>query len=91
MREVVIRVHCDVCRTGFDESVEGSNTVTLTVYGNQRELDMCDECIGGSFLQEARPVTGKPDKPFPCPFPSCGKKFDTQRGLSAHDTRAHNP
>jgi hypothetical protein len=88
MREVVIRVHCDVCRTGFDEQTEGSNTVTFTVYGNPRELDMCDECIGGSFLQEARPVTGKPDKPFGC---HCGKRFDSQRGLSAHQTRqAHD-
>lgn len=86
MREVIIAVHCDVCRNSFREEVEGSNTVKFTVYGDQRELDMCDECIGGSFLQEARPVKTKTEKPFVC---ECGKAYTSQRGLSKHKSGAH--
>lgn len=85
MREVVIRVHCDVCREEFVEDYEGQNTVVFTVQGDVREIDMCDDCIRGSFLQESRPHT--PDKEFDCP--DCDKSFGTQRGLSHHQTRQH--
>lgn len=89
MREVIIAIRCDVCRDSFTETSEGSNSVRFIVYGQEREMDMCDPCIGGSFLQEARSVTGKKGTPFACTF--CSKRFDSQRGLSAHQTRAHTP
>jgi hypothetical protein len=85
MREVVIVVHCDVCRNSFEEDYEGQNTMVFTFQGEIREIDMCGECVSGSFLQEARPHT--PDKEFDCP--DCDKSFGTQRGLSHHQTRQH--
>lgn len=90
MREVVISVVCDACGQGFYETTEGYNSVVLTVRGERREIDLCDDCIHGSFLQEARPVNTtvrKTKGKFPC---GCGKSFDTERGRAAHSTRAHS-
>lgn len=91
MREVIISVTCDICTDVFTERDEGSNRVLFTVYGEQREMDICDPCIGDSFLPGGRPV-GKAKKsgtPFACTF--CSKSFASQRGLSAHQTRTHTP
>lgn len=91
VREVVISVHCDLCNQQFYETTEGSNSVGLTVYGEAKEMDVCDPCIHGSFLQEARHVDGRRGKaktPHAC---HCGKSFASPRGLSAHQTRqAHD-
>lgn len=82
MREVVIMVSCDACQQQFAETDEGSNLVSLTVYGTAREMDLCDECINGSFIQEAR--VAKKAKPHVC---HCGKAFSTPRGLTGHQKR----
>lgn len=90
MREVVIAIRCDLCEQRFTEANEGDNSVIFTVRGEKREMDLCDPCIGGSFLQEARPVKGKPrkaEKPFAC---HCGKSYTSQRGLSKHQSAAHD-
>jgi hypothetical protein len=86
MREVIIAVRCDVCRESIEEQYEGANTVTFTVYGEERALEMCPDCIGGSFLQEARPV--QKAKEFTCA--DCGKAYTSQRGLSKHRSGAHD-
>lgn len=88
MREVVIAIHCDVCNEAFAEKTEGSNRVLFTVYGEQREMDICDADINGTFLQEARPVKTRKirKKDQVC---HCGRAYTTLRGLSAHQTRAH--
>ncbi len=92
MRKVIIMVTCDCCQDGIDEEVEGDSLVRFTVRGEERELDLCGNCIGGSFLQEARPVTNrkkrkKAEEKFSCD--DCDKEFDTQRGLSRHQTVTH--
>lgn len=86
MRRVSIVVTCDMCSDEIDEEAEGASAVTFTVRGETREMDLCDECIGGSFLQEARPVTNRKKRgEHVC---HCGKSYKTERGLSAHQTRA---
>lgn len=91
MREVVINIHCDVCGTQFVETDEGSNSVGLVIYGEQREMDVCDECIHGSFLQEARPVSKRRKKTEASDFPCgvCEKRFLTQGGATRHMTMTH--
>lgn len=86
MREVIIRVVCDACDEKVAEEVEGSSAITFTVRGEQRVLDLCDECLGGTFLQKARPVKKSKKKEFVC---ECGKAFGTQRGLTRHQTATH--
>ena len=93
MRRVSIVVICDCCDAEISEEIEGSATVRFIVAGEERELELCDDCVHGTFLQEARPVSNRrkrqtKDKPFKC---HCGKSFGTERGLSAHQTRqAHD-
>lgn len=90
MREVVISVNCDACRTNFKEREEGANLVLFTILGEKWEMDLCNDCLGSGFLQEARRTVNRKsdDKSFAC---HCGKTFGTQRGLSAHQTRqAHD-
>lgn len=85
MREVLIHVHCDACAIEFVEDYEGQNTVTFNVLETVKEMDLCDDCLFGSFLQEARPVV--PPNDFHCE--ECEKSYGTQRGLSHHITRTH--
>jgi len=94
VRRVTIVISCDACEEDIREETEGDSRVSFTVRGEERELDLCDDCLGGTFLQEARPVRkqrGKiqTDEFYGCDF--CGKTFGTARGLSMHQTRqAHN-
>jgi hypothetical protein len=92
MRSVVIIITCDVCDEGIKEDVEGDNSIRLIVRGEHQEIDVCNECMGGSFLQEARPVKsrGKPKKSngtFPCD--ACDMTFSTNRGLKMHQSLTH--
>ena len=48
MREIVVRVECDVCRSQIVENIEGSNQVKITVQGVDREMDLCDKCLAVS-------------------------------------------
>jgi len=63
------------------------------VRGEEREMDICDDCLGKTFLQEARPVSNrkKRKKPtteeFACD--DCDKSFGTQRGLNRHRSLMH--
>lgn len=90
MRRVSIIVTCDACEEEIDEETEGSNTLSITVRGEERVLDLCEDCIHGTLWQTARPVTDrkkrkKPaDDEFAC---HCGKSFATLRGLNFHKVR----
>lgn len=91
MRRVSIMVACDACQSEITEEEDGASTVRFTARGQEREIDLCDDCLYGTFLQEARSVTNRKNraKEFTCDF--CGKSFTTQRGLSHHKTRqAHD-
>jgi ribosomal protein L44E len=95
VRRVSIVVTCDCCHEEIAEEVEGASVVLFTVRGEEREMDICDGCLGGSFLQEARPVSNRgkrktknKDKPFSCD--ECPKSFGTERGLKHHLTRMHS-
>jgi ribosome-binding protein aMBF1 (putative translation factor) len=59
MRSISIVVTCDACGDEIEEEVEGASAIRFTVRGDEREMDLCDECLGGTFLQEARPVTNR--------------------------------
>jgi hypothetical protein len=93
MRRVSIVVTCDACDEEIEEEVEGDSAVRFTARTVEKEMDLCDDCLYGTFLQEARPVSNrkkrkKPTGEFTC---HCGKSFGTQRGLTAHQTRqAHD-
>jgi hypothetical protein len=91
VRRVSIVVSCDACREDIEEENEGDSVVRFTVRGEEREMDLCGDCLGGTFLQEARPVTNrkkrKQTKAFACD--TCDKAFGTQRGLSHHRTKMH--
>jgi hypothetical protein len=93
VRRVSIVAVCDACQDEIEEETEGDSTVRFTARGEEWELELCGECLGGTFLQEARPVSNrkkrkKPTEEFTC---YCGKMFGTQRGLTAHKTRqAHD-
>lgn len=91
MRRVSIVVSCDCCQSEIEEENEGDSVIRFTVRGEEREMDICGECLGGSFLQEARPVMNrkkrKQAKDFACD--ECDKAFATQRGLSHHKTKMH--
>jgi hypothetical protein len=93
VRRVSIVVTCDACDVEIQEETEGDSAVRFTVRGEEREMDLCGDCLHGTFLQEARPVTNrkkrkKASDEFAC---HCGKTFGTARGLSAHQTRqAHD-
>jgi hypothetical protein len=95
MREVILVVYCDVCDKGIQEETEGSNGVSFTVRGEQRELDMCNDCLGGSFLQEARPVVNRKtqkrdkEKGYLCGADDCTMSFTTHRGMKMHHTLMH--
>lgn len=92
MRSISIVINCDACGDEIAEETEGASTVTLIARGEERELELCDDCLYSTFLQEARPVTNRrtrkktKDKPYFCEV--CDKTFGTTRGLSAHQTRA---
>jgi len=92
VRRVSIVVTCDACQEDIQEETEGASTLSFTVRGEQREMDICDECLGGTFLQEARPVANRKKrkataKDFPCG--DCDKSFGTMRGLNHHRTKMH--
>lgn len=94
MRRVSIVVTCDACEERIEEETEGASAVRFTVRGEEREMDLCDECLGGTFLQESRPVTNRKkrkaktkDGEFACD--ECSKTFGTQRGLTRHKTASH--
>jgi len=94
VRSVSILISCDACQEDIKEDVEGASAVVFTVRGEEREMDLCDDCIGGTFLQEARPVTNRKKrkktepKPFACD--GCDKSFGTARGLNHHKTKMHS-
>lgn len=96
MRTVIIVVTCDVCDNEIKEDAEGTSAIRFTVRGEQREMDICNECLGGSFLQEARPVKtrGKAKKSpdgskFFCGIDGCEMSKDTSRGLKLHQSLVH--
>jgi hypothetical protein len=91
MRSISIVVTCDACGDEIEEEVEGASAIRFTVRGDEREMDLCDECLGGTFLQEARPVMNRKKRKATGEFvcDQCGKTFGTQRGLSHHKTRMH--
>jgi len=91
VRRVSIVITCDACNEEVEEENEGDSVLRFTVRGEEREMDICGECLGGTFLQEARPVNNrrkrKQAKDFPCD--GCDKAFGTVRGLNHHKTRMH--
>lgn len=93
MRRVSIVVRCDVCTEDIEEEEEGASVVRFIARGVEKEMDICDGCLYGTFLQEARPVTNRrkrkktKDDQFPCD--ACEKTFGTQRGLTRHQTMSH--
>lgn len=90
MRSISIVVTCDACHDEVLEEVDGSSIVQFTARGVQSEMDLCDDCLYGTFLQEGRPSGNRKKRgvgEFDCP--GCGKAFKTQRGLSHHQTRMH--
>jgi len=93
VRRVSITITCDACEEEIEEESEGSSAIMFTVRGEQRELDLCDDCLGQTFLQEARPVSNRKKRKkangdeFPCD--ACDKTFGTARGLARHRTIAH--
>jgi hypothetical protein len=92
MRRVSITVVCDACEDEVEEETEGDSTMSFTRHGEQWEMDICDECFGGTFLQEARPTNNRrkrKDKTGEFSCDDCDKTFPTQRGLSQHRTRMH--
>ena len=84
MREVIIRVVCDACDEEVAEEVEGSSAITFTVRGEQRVLDLCDECLSGTFLQEARPVKKSKKKGGEFACAKCGKKYARETNRDKH-------
>lgn len=90
MRRVSIVISCDCCQSEVEEETEGSSAVVFTVRGEQREMDLCDECIGGSFLQEARPVTNRkkrkqePEKKAGFACEMCQREFVREANRDNH-------
>jgi hypothetical protein len=96
VRRVSIVVICDACEEEVQEETEGDSVVRFTSRGGEREMDLCDSCYYGTFLQEARPVINRKkrkkaelDTPGEFPCDSCEKAFPTMRGLNQHRTRMH--
>lgn len=89
MRSVVIMVRCDLCKDHFEEHTEGSNHATFEVAGNKWEMDICDLCLGSSFLREARPVVPTKSKEKKVSCDTCGRMFGTKRGMTRHAIIAH--
>ena len=98
MREIVVRVECDVCRGQIAEKTEGSNQIQITVQGVDKEMDLCDKCLGESFMQEARLIQNgkgtrkKPAKPGttgPHQCPRCEMRFTKPIGVKRHVERVH--
>lgn len=91
MRRVSIVVTCDACQEEIEEETEGASVIRFNVRGEEREMDLCNECLGGTFLQEARPASNrkkrKAAKDFACD--DCDKAFGTMRGLNHHRTKMH--
>jgi len=94
VRRVSIVVICDACGEEVEEENEGDSVLRFTVCGEEREMDICGECLGGTFLQEARPVNNRKKrkaevKGLMIPCDDCDKSFGTVRGLNHHRTRMH--
>jgi len=91
MRRVSIVVICDACGEDVEEENEGDSVLRFTVRDEEREMDICGECLAGTFLQEARPVNNRKKRKakgeFMCDL--CPKTFATERGRNAHQTRMH--
>jgi hypothetical protein len=83
----MVVVMCDVCQGDIYEKQEGTSVVTFTARGQTQELDICDECLHGSFLQEARPVAKQKKVVGEFDCPGCGKSFKTPGGLTRHRTK----
>jgi hypothetical protein len=89
VRRVSIIVTCDCCRAEIAEEIEGSSAMTFTVRGEQREMDICDDCLGGTFLQEARPVTNRKkrkakEEPVKFACEMCGREFVREGNRDKH-------
>ena len=90
MRRVTIMISCDACDEDIREETEGDSRMSFTRHGEKWEMDICDECFGGTLLQEARPAPrAKRDTVGMSPCDDCDKTFATPRGLSMHRTRMH--
>lgn len=90
MRRVSIVVICDSCEEPIEEEVEGASVIRFTIRGEEKEMDLCGDCLHGSFLQEARPVTKRKSKGKDVPCEHCSKSFATERGLKRHLTMSHS-
>ena len=91
MRRLNIIDTCDCCQAEIAEETEGSSAVVFTVRGEQREMDICDECLGGSFLQEARPVNNRKkrkakakEEPAKFACSKCGREFVRRANRDKH-------
>jgi hypothetical protein len=77
---------CDACGEEVEEENEGDSVLRFTVRGEEREMDICGECLGGTFLQEARPVNNRRRRKkatgFSCE--KCGKDYVRERNRDKH-------
>lgn len=85
-RNVKITVYCDMCNESITEDAEGHNALRFTLYGELREIDLCEGCIQDSFLHEARRVIVKKDKTWKC---HCGRAYTTKGAMKYHQNAKH--
>ena len=91
VRSINIVVTCDVCNEVIEEENEGDSAVQFTARGVKKEMDICDDDLYGTFLQEARPTSNRQKRKKQTEFTcgACGKSFETQRGMNQHKTKTH--
>lgn len=96
MKELIIYATCDVCGgSELGEEAEQITTVEFIINGMHSELEMCIECINGSFFQEARPIKRKRKaeakaKATQYKCNSCDQTYSTHRGVVVHQRMSDN-
>lgn len=87
MREVVLKIHCDLC--SHEVSEEAASNVQLTIEPGRGtyEIDLCPGCLD-DYLSEARQVKStRSSSVFTCDV--CRFAAKSQGGLELHKTRKH--
>lgn len=92
MREVEVKLRCDMCREPMDGDPIDTNGEKLVLFGNTYAIDLCEECVEKvnhlfSWLPQPLSTRGY-GRDLQCDL--CGFTAKSTGGLGTHKARKHS-